>query len=210
MRVNISDSIRIFDGKTGEWLAKVLSINRENTVLRVVEKIRNMILSHDIWIIFAPIKHQRMNIVIQKATELGITKAIPCFTEYTSLNNININNLQINAIEAAEQSERLDIPKIEEPVKLKFLLESWPEDRHLIYCNERLNSKKTLLNSLSNIKNDNKKIAILVGPEGGFSESENELIRNNRNVLSVSLGNRLLRSDTAITVALFCIQELIK
>ena len=107
------------------------------------------------------------------------------------------------------QSERLDIPKIEEPVKLKFLLDSWPEDRNLIYCNERLNSKKTLINTLSNIKSDNKKIALLVGPEGGFSESENDLIINNKNVLSVSLGKRLLRSDTAMTVALFCIQEII-
>ena len=209
MRVQINDTIRIFDGITGEWLSKVSSVNRNNIVLRVIEKIKNMVQIPDIWLIFAPIKQHRMNIAIQKATELGATKAVPCLTEYTDIKSVNIKNLQLNAIEAAEQSERLDIPKIEKPIQLQSLLNSWPEDRYLVYFDEKLNQEKNIVESLLPLKNNNKKWAVLIGPEGGFSDSEKKLITKSKNVLAVSLGNRLLRSDTAITVALFCIQELV-
>ena len=207
MRVQIHDTIRIFDGITGEWHSKVLSVNRDNTVLRVIEKTKNMPEVKDIWLIFAPIKQFRMNIAIQKATELGVSKAIPCLTEYTDIKSVNIKNLQLNAIEAVEQSERLDIPKIEEPILLDSLLNSWPEDRYLVYFDEKHNQEKSIIESLLPLKNNNK-LAVLIGPEGGFSDSERELITKHKNVLLVSLGNRLLRSDTAITVALFCVQEL--
>ena len=146
MRVQINDTIRIFDGITGEWLSKVSSVNRNNIVLRVIEKIKNMVQIPDIWLIFAPIKQHRMNIAIQKATELGATKAVPCLTEYTDIKSVNIKNLQLNAIEAAEQSERLDIPKIEKPIQLQSLINSWPEDRYLVYFDEKLNKKKILWN----------------------------------------------------------------
>ena len=209
LRVQINDTIRIFDGVTGEWLSKVLSVNRDSIVLRVIEKTKSMVQVPDIWLIFAPIKQYRMNIAIQKATELGATKAIPCLTEYTDIKSVNINNLQLNAIEAAEQSERLDIPKIEKPIQLQSLLNSWPEDRYLVYCDEKFNQEKSIVESLLPLKNNNKKWAVLIGPEGGFSDSEKELIAKSKNVLVVSLGNRLLRSDTAITVALFCLQELV-
>ena len=209
MRVQINDTIRIFDGITGEWDSKVLSVNRDNTVLGTIKKIKNIFKVPDIWLIFAPIKHFRMNIAIQKATELGVTKAIPCLTEYTDIKSVNINNLQLNAIEAAEQSERLDIPTIEKPIQLQSLLSSWPEDRCLVYCDEKLTHEKSIMTSLVSLKNKNKKWAVLVGPEGGFSSSEKELITKSRNVVTVSLGKRLLRSDTALTVALFCVQELV-
>jgi len=209
MRVKINDSISIFDGKTGEWSSQVLSINRDNTVLRVNEKIKGIIKNHDVWLVFAPIKQNRMNIAIQKATELGVSKVIPCLTEYTNIRSIKINNLTLNAIEAAEQSERLEIPKIETPIRIQLLLKSWPSDRYLVYCDEKLHQKNNFLDSLLPLKNNSLKWAVLVGPEGGFSDSEKKLIANTKNVLPVSLGNRLLRSDTAITVALFCIQELL-
>ena len=208
MRVQVSDTIRIFDGITGEWNSKVLSVNRDSIVLRVIEKIKSKVQASDIWLIFAPIKQFRMNIAIQKATELGVSKAIPCLTEYTDIKSVNIKNLQLNAIEAVEQSERLDIPKIEEPILLVSLLNSWPEDRYLVYFDEKHNQEKSIIESLLPLKNNNNKLAVLIGPEGGFSDSERELITKHKNVLVVSLRNRLLRSDTAITVALFCVQEL--
>jgi len=210
MRVQINARIRIFNGKTGEWLSQVLSINRDNIVLRVNEKIKNMVESSDVWLIFAPIKQHRMNIVIQKATELGANKIIPCLTEYTNIRSINIKNLKLNAIEAAEQSERLDLPSIEKPISLKSILSSWPDDRYLVYCDEKLHQEKNILEILSPLSYNTLKCAVLVGPEGGFSNSETDLITNIDKVLPVSLGKRLLRSDTAITVALFCVQELLR
>jgi len=196
-------------GITGEWLSKVLSVNRNNIVLRVIEKTKNIVKVQDLWLIFAPIKQHRMNIAIQKATELGVSKIIPCLTNYSNVRTVNINNLQLNAIEAAEQSERMDIPIIEKTNHLETLLNSWPEDRCLVYCDEKIDHDKNIIKTLLALKSNFKKWAVLVGPEGGFSDSEKELISKNQNVITVSLSNRLLRSDTAIIVALFCIQELV-
>tara|TARA_B100000686_G_C16672391_1_gene907223 strand:+ start:343 stop:1074 length:732 start_codon:yes stop_codon:yes gene_type:complete len=210
LRIKVNDSITIFDGKTGEWRSQVISINRNNTVLSIKEKIYDFIPTSDLWLIFSPIKQYRMNIAIQKATELGISKAIPCLTKYTDIRTLNIKNLYFNAIEAAEQSKRLDVPKIEKPIKLEELLSSWPEDRNLLFCNEKLKSNTNLIDLFKSKDNYNKKWAVLVGPEGGFSESENLLINNIKNIFPFSLGERVLRSDTAITVSLFCVQQLIR
>lgn len=207
LRVKINDLINIFDGKTGEWQTKVMSINRDNTVLYVIDNIRKNIESSDIWLIFAPIKQHRMNLAVQKATELGVTKIIPCITKYTNIRTINIKNLRDNAIEAAEQSKRLDIPSIEKVVDIESLLSEWPEDRQLIYCDEKNIHGNGIIKTFISLKNSINKWAVLIGPEGGFSDLEKQLIINSKNVISVSLGNRVLRSDTAITVALFCIQE---
>ena len=209
LRIKVNDEINIFDGITGEWKSAVMSINRENTVLRVTNIINKLKKSNDIWLVFAPIKHHRMSLAIQKATELGVSKIIPCITEFTNIRKINAHNLHDNAIEAAEQSERLDIPQIEKQVDLTTLLSNWPEDRNLIYCDEKIKERRSIIDLLTPIKDDNKKWAVLIGPEGGFSDSEQELITKSKNVLSVSLGDRLLRSDTAITVSLFCIQEIL-
>ena len=209
LRIKVNDEINIFDGITGEWKSAVMSINRENTVLRVTNIINKLKKSNDIWLVFAPIKHHRMSLAIQKATELGVSKIIPCITEFTNIRKINAHNLHDNAIEAAEQSERLDIPRIEKQVDLTTLLSNWPEDRKLIYCDEKIKEKRSIIDLLTPVKDDENKWAVLIGPEGGFSDSEQELITKSKNVLSVSLGDRLLRSDTAITVSLFCIQEIL-
>ena len=209
LRIKVNDEINIFDGITGEWKSTVMSINRENTVLRVTNIINKLKKSNDIWLVFAPIKHHRMSLAIQKATELGVSKIIPCITEFTNIRKINAKNLHDNAIEAAEQSERLDVPRIEKQVDLTTLLSNWPEDRKLIYCDEKIKEKRSIIDLLTLFKDDENKWAVLIGPEGGFSDSEQELITKSKNVLSVSLGDRLLRSDTAITVSLFCIQEIL-
>ena len=209
LRIKVNDEINIFDGITGEWKSTVMSINRENTVLRVTNIINKLKKSNDIWLVFAPIKHHRMSLAIQKATELGVSKIIPCITEFTNIRKINAKNLNDNAIEAAEQSERLDVPRIEKQVDLTTLLSNWPEDRKLIYCDEKIKEKRSIIDLLTLFKDDENKWAVLIGPEGGFSDSEQELITKSKNVLSVSLGDRLLRSDTAITVSLFCIQEIL-
>ena len=208
LRVKINDEINIFDGITGEWKTKVSAINRDNIVLRIIEKIHDYVSSPDIWLIFSPIKHNRMSLAVQKATELGISKIIPCLTEYTNFNKINLNNLNANAVEAAEQCERLDIPKIEKLINLDDILSNWPKDRKLIFCDEKLKNDEAIIKKLISLKKTSTKFALLIGPEGGFSNKEKVEISNNQNVIPVSLGKRVLRSDTAITVALYCLQEL--
>lgn len=208
MRIKINDEINVFDGISGEWTSNVIAVNRENTALRVTQNFKKMQSSPDLWLIFAPIKQNRMSIAIQKATELGVSKIIPCTTEYTNIKNINVKNLYQNAIEASEQSERLDIPSIEKEVDLKSLLNSWPKDRKLIYCDEKNTDNKSIIETIMPLKNTTKKWSVLIGPEGGFSDKEKDLILENNGVISVSLGNTILRSDTAITVALFCIKEI--
>ena len=209
LRAKINDKINIFNGISGEWETTIISINKKNTVLRVEENIIKMRKSHDIWLIFSPIKQHRMSLAIQKATELGVSKIIPCITEYTNISTINIKNLYDNAIEAAEQSERLDVPSIENQVALKLLLSEWPSDRKLLYCDEKNKNGKSIIETLLSFKEHNYQWGVLIGPEGGFSDSEKELISKHNNVVMVSLGERLLRSDTAITASLFCVQELI-
>ena len=209
LRVKINDQINIFNGISGEWNTTIISINKNNILLRVGENIIKMKKSSDIWLIFAPIKQHRMSLAIQKATELGVSKIIPCITEYTNIRTINIKNLYDNAIEAAEQSERLDVPSIEKQIDLKLLLSEWPSGRKLIYCDEKIKYGKSIIETLLSFKEHNYQWGVLIGPEGGFSDSEKELITQNKNVVVVSLGERLLRSDTAITASLFCVQELI-
>ena len=209
LRVKVNDEINIFDGRTGEWRTVVISINRDNTVLRVINNVRKLEKSPDIWLVLAPIKQLRMTLAIQKATELGVSKIIPCVTEYTNIRTVNIQNLYKNAIEAAEQSQRLDIPKIEKQLDLKTLLIEWPKNRKLVYCDEKIKDSKSIIELLLPFRNSENKWAVLTGPEGGFSDIEKKLITQNKFIISVSLGDTLLRSDTAITVSLFCIKELL-
>ena len=210
LRIKIQDNILIFDGLTGEWLSKVISINRDNVVLQVLKKTREIKSETDVWLIFAPIKLFRMNITIQKATELGISRFIPCITQNTNQPKINIRNLKMNIIEASEQSERLSLPLIDNPTKLETLVENFPKDRCLIFCNENHENLPMIYEALSNKITQYKKWAVIIGPEGGFSDEEIEKITSLPSTISVSLGGRILRSDTATTAAIFSLQSLVE
>ena len=209
MRVKINDEIDVFDGLTGEWKALIMSINRDTIVLKVKNLNIKYKKNNDVWLIFSPIKQHRMSIAIQKATELDVSRIIPCITEFTNLRKINIKNLYENAIEAAEQSQRLDIPKIDYEININEMLEKWPKDRKIIFCDEKIEDNQSVVEKLSPFKNFLNKSAVFIGPEGGFSNKERDILRNNKEVISVSLGDKVLRSDTAITVALFSIQQLL-
>ena len=209
IRVKLKDQINLFDGITGEWSSNVISINKNNIVLKIMQNICKFKKSNDIWLVFSPIKQQKIGITVQKATELGVSKIIPCFTEYTNRKNININSLIDNTIEAAEQCGRLDVPNIEDDIDLNKLLSKWPVDRKLIFCDEKNYTGKMIIESLIDCKNSKQKWGVLIGPEGGFSELERKTLLSNKYVISVSLGSRVLRSDTASTVALYCMHELL-
>jgi len=210
LRIKVEDFITVFDGVTGEWNTEVISINRDNTVLQIKKKISEIEEETDLWLIFSPIKLFRMNITIQKATELGVSQFIPCITQNTNQTKINMRNLYMNIIEAAEQSERLTLPKLNEIINLNNLLRDFPKDRGLIFCNENDKNLPNIFNALENKSSIFKKWAILIGPEGGFSETETKEILSISSTIPVSLGKRILRSDTATTVALFAVQSFVE
>ena len=209
LRIKVQDLINIIDGVTGEWLSEVISINRDYTVLQVKKKILEIKDDADLWLIFSPIKLYRMNITIQKATELGVSRFIPCISQNTNFTKINIRNLKMNIVEATEQSERLTLPNLQETVKLNELLEKFPSDRGLIFCNENAKNSPSIHEALKNNLNKYKKWSVLIGPEGGFTDTEVETILSISSAISVSLGKRILRSDTATTAALFTVQSII-
>ncbi len=210
LRVKNEDNINLFDGLTGEWLSKVISINRDNIVLQIQNKLREIPPESDLWLIFAPIKSYRMNITIQKATELGISRFIPILTEYTNQSQINFKNFELNMIEASEQSERLSIPTLDKTIKLNDLVNNFPSDRGLVFCDEGNENLPTIYNALIKENEKYKKWAVIIGPEGGFSENERSSFSSLPSCISVSLGKRILRSDTATTAAIFSIQSVIE
>ena len=175
--------------------------------MEISKKIADQKNSLDLWLLFSPIKKNRLNILIQKATELGINYFIPVDSERTNLKNIKISNLQYNAIEAAEQCERLDVPEVGNLIKISKINDLLLKDRCLIFCDESDKKLKNIINEMTQIKKKYKKWSLIVGPEGGFSEKEKKQLLNLKNTHPVSLGKRILRSDTAVTVALYCIQQ---
>ena len=209
LRVKLNDVINVFDGITGEWRSQVISISKDKIALKIEKKVREFESQPDIWLIFAPIKLFRLNIIIQKAVELGVSKLIPCKTEFSDFDKLNYKNLELNAIEAAQQSERLDVPKIEKIINLDMLIKELPDDRAIVFCDESDTNLPSIYDELRSNLNNYSKWSVIIGPEGGFSIKERELIKKQKNVLRVTLGSRILRSDTAAISSLFCIQSMV-
>ena len=194
MRLKPGDTISLFNSMNGEWSAKIVNHNKENTELKVEKLIKSKKLENDLWLAFSPIKKNPLDMMIQKTTELGIQKFIPILSERTSVKGINTERLKKIIIEASEQSNRISIPQIESLQPLKNFLDKFKNNGTLIFCD--INCKK---NDLKNIlsKKNNGPICILVGPEGDFSEKERQLIIEKKEIFSLSLANNILRAETA-------------
>ena len=209
LRVKIDDTINLFDGITGEWGGNIISISKEKIVIEVKKKIKEFESQPDIWLIFSPIKIFRLNITIQKAVELGVSKLIPCKTEFSNFGKLNYKNIEMNAIEASQQCERLDVPNIEKIMDFNYLLDKFPSDRALIFCDESDKNLPTIYDEVKKKLGVYSKWAVIIGPEGGFSISEKIKLNKLKNVLPVTLGKRILRSDTAAISSIFCLQSLV-
>lgn len=201
MRKKVSDTILCFDGKNGEWLCRIIEISKNEIKLKILQQTKEHPQDVDLWLCFALVKNTPLSNIIQKATELGVSKFIPLITEYTNSSRINFDRLKIIAVEASEQSDRLSVPEFDELTKLTDLLKNWQNNRDLIYCDES-GSGKPFNQLLTNDKS--KKSAILIGPEGGFSENEFEMINSYDYARAVGLGPRILRADTAAIAAISC------
>ena len=188
MRVGIGQTFSLFN-KNGEWEAKIENYKDQAVDFLVIKKIRSNENNKEIWLAFAPIKLNYLNLMIQKATELGVTKLIPILTERTIVRKINLARINKIVIEAAEQSNRLDIPKIEKLTKFKnFLKEN--KNTNIIFGDLNTNNVKFDFK-------DKKPVCVLIGPEGDFTEDERGMILNQKNITPIKINENILRSETA-------------
>lgn len=206
VKYNIGENIYCFDNKNGEFLCQIVAINKKTTEILVKEKIKNFSQSPDIWLLFAPLKKDKTDFVIEKATELGVKKIIPTLTRYTITNNVKTDRYVAQSIEASEQSRRTDLPEISAPQTLQNILQNWDKERTLFFMDETLNSNP-FIEELQQTKT--KKSAILIGPEGGFSSEELSLLRNLSFAKGATLGPRILRAETAVCASLSCWQMIL-
>ncbi len=207
MRQKISDQFAIFNGINGEFIAEIFSIEKKFLLAEIKEKISDLKKVPNITLAFAPVKNVRIDFVAAKATELGIARFQPILTQHTIVDKINLERFKANAKEACEQCERNDFPEIFPPKKLeKFLSEKESAERIFILCDESGEGLKAS-EVLPKFSATQKEIVILIGPEGGFSREEFSKMRTVKNLYSISLGPRILRSDTAIISALTLVQE---
>jgi len=203
VKYTVGETISCFDNKSGEFLCEIIELNKKSTRLNVLEKIKDFSLCPDLWLLFAPLKKDKTDIVIEKATELGCRQIIPVITQYTNTTNIKTERYVAQSIEASEQCRRTDLPTISQPQNLLKLLADWDTSRTLFFMDETLNSEP-FYNILQT--KPNKKAAVLVGPEGGFSKDELSVLRKSSFACGATLGPRILRAETAAVAALSCWQ----
>jgi 16S rRNA (uracil1498-N3)-methyltransferase len=199
MRQAPGDAVRLFNGRDGEWLAEIAAADRRHGLLRCVERTMAQTEPPDLWLLFAPIKKARTDFVAEKAAELGCRRLVPVFTAHTNAERVNTARLHAHAVEAAEQCGLVSVPDVAEPVALTALLEDWPAERQILFCDEtgpRPPAAEVLRRA------DAGPWAVLTGPEGGFSPDEALTLRKMRLAHAVSLGPRILRADTAAVAAL--------
>lgn len=199
MRAREGMRVLLFNGMDGEWRAAVTEVTRRSCTLVCEQQTRVQANAPDLWLAFAPIKKTPADYVAQKATELGVSRLQPVITHRTIARRVNLDRLRANALEAAEQSERLSVPEIGEPLTLNQLLQSWPVQRPMLFCDEG-GDAIPILDALRERRSG--PWGALTGPEGGFDPEERAAIRKQDYVVPVTLGPRIMRADTAALAAL--------
>jgi 16S rRNA (uracil1498-N3)-methyltransferase len=206
MRLTVGDRLEIFNGRSDSFTAELSDISRKSASVQLTELCAFFKSSPDLWFLFAPVKRIRLDFIAQKATELGVRYIQPINTDFCQVSRVNLERLYANAVEAAEQTGRLDVPAIGPFMPLQRLLVEWPADRHLIFCDETLSADKQT-DPLTQLRREPiRKAGLLIGPEGGFSDAERNQIRQISSVRPLGLGPRILRSDTAAVAALSLFQ----
>ncbi len=211
LRLSAGAEIWLFNGRDGEWRATIDGIGKGWASLALIGQTRPQRSPPDIWLLFAPIKRARIDFLLQKSVELGATRLMPVITERTNVERVKPERLRANAIEAAEQCERLEVPEIDAPQKLDRLLDGWDPNRRIFACFEAGPDVSAFADILSKSGAYGEKChnaGILVGPEGGFSNAELEILRQKPFVSPVGLGPRILRAETAAVAALSIWQAL--
>ncbi len=211
MRRSVGDPVVLFNGRDGEFAAEIARLDKRSAALRITGRRRAQDIVPDLWLCFAPLKKDAVDFLIEKGTELGVAMFQPVMTRRTATTRLNLDRLAANAIEAAEQTERLTVPEIRPPLALDALLDGWPAARRLLVCAEA-GPARPIADALAELTRDVSQSglwAILCGPEGGFHVSELDRLRDLPFVTPVGLGPRILRADTAALTALAVFQAIV-
>lgn len=206
LRLREGDDVLVFDGQNGEWRGRLGVASRKSAELIDLKLSRSQPTAPDLLYLFAPLKHARLDYMVQKAVEMGVGRLRPVLTQHTQASRVNIERMRANTIEAAEQCGVLHVPAVEDEEKLERVLERFESDepnRRLIFCDEGEETTNPIA-TLSALPRG--PLAVLIGPEGGFSEGERRLLRALPFVTTIPLGPRILRADTAAVAALTIIQ----
>jgi len=198
MRQPIGAQVLLFNGRDGEWTATLTETGKRGSLLKVDAQVRPMALGPDLDLVIALVKRGRVETIVEKAAELGVRRVRLTITRRTNVDFVKLGRLDAIAMEAAEQTGRLDVPTVEDPVKLAEILDGWDPARKLVFCDEGGEARP----ALEALAGSAAPAAILIGPEGGFSPEERERLRSLPFVTPVSLGPRILRADTAAISAL--------
>ncbi|MEZ5871757.1 MAG: 16S rRNA (uracil(1498)-N(3))-methyltransferase [Nitratireductor sp.] len=207
LRMKSGANVLAFNGRDGEWLCTLTGEGRKSASLKVATQTRMQPAPGTLHYLFAPLKHARLDYMVQKAVEMGAAVLQPVVTQHTQASRVNTERMQANALEAAEQCGILAVPQIREPARLETLLRAWETandpDRRLVFCDESA-SDNDCLELLKPLKG--RPLSVLIGPEGGFSQQEREILRGLPFVTAIPLGPRILRADTAAVAALAVVQ----
>lgn len=199
LRAAKGDALHLFNGKDGEWRAVIVEIGKRGVTVSVETQTAPQRNVPDLHLLAAPVKRTPFDYLVQKATELGVARIAPVITRRTIVDRVNQDRMRANAIGAAEQSGRLDVPAIDAPVPLADAFKQWPQGRRLMFCDEAGHAPPAA-DTLR--KAGRGSWAILTGPEGGFDPAEREMIRTLSFAVPVSLGPRIMRADTAALAAI--------
>jgi 16S rRNA (uracil1498-N3)-methyltransferase len=215
LRLDAGDCVRLFNAHDGEWRARITGKSKRGMGLHVEAQVRLPRATPDLDVLFAPVKRHATDLIVEKATELGVRRIRPVITQRTIAETVRLERLQIIAREAAEQTERFDAPEIAEPVALARMLDGWDAARPILYADEAGDDERepwggergraapiaAVVAAL-----DTARLALLIGPEGGFTPEERRMLRGLAFVTPVSLGPRILRAETAVIAALSIVQ----
>lgn len=205
LRLVPGDALRVFNSADGEWLAFITEAGKKSVAIRCEKNVSGASPPPDIDYLFAPLKHQRLDYLVQKATELGARRLRPIITARTVAERVNLDRMKANVIEAAEQCNLVYVPEVLEPQKFEAALRGWDATRTLIFCDETA----IISDPLQALKGVKTPAAIIVGPEGGFNEEERRHLKSLPFVIGISLGPRIMRADTAAVAVLALVQAAI-
>jgi 16S rRNA (uracil1498-N3)-methyltransferase len=211
LRLKPGDAVLLFNGRDGEWRTSLAGSDKRSVSLTVAERLREQPAPGDLHYLFAPLKHSRLDYMVQKAVEMGASRLQPVLTRHTQVARVNLERMRANAIEAAEQCGILTLPQIAVPATLERAIAEQEPSRLLIFCDEDAEVKDPVAALQGALRKDRPAtpLAVLVGPEGGFADEERALLLQAPNVLRLALGPRILRADTAAVAALTLVQSVL-